>query len=457
MTDATIRRGSEKKTMMSWLNDLVAPECPLCGKKGSRPVHGLVDYGTVASQLKDEEKWLRAHGITGAIPNPPDTSENRQFLNAVLNPPVVENGQRDGGAHYRCKNCKTLLPPQFAANVSATRDFAIAVAGNVGHGKTSWLLAILSSPDVDRFEIVRHSEALTTRCYEYAEPYTIDVLKRGFRSLLYYQLFGTTLAFRGEVTSVRTVDIKGEMFDSAVLQKPDDVITRHLTSTDGEGWLLVLDQFAGAAPSQSAKTARTIAAAYESIYNRMQSEKKASRLRRAVVWTFLDHANWDGRAGDWLRRHLPAFASELIAIGETAKQPVDPLYGFVDLVDGDAIFKLQEQVAKATDLSDGVTIDGLVALLFRLQLLYTLRASNYAGSSGLLDKFRFLFDEGRGIAFVEACQTIAKNLYRRRSGSALANMASSADWTIFPCGRFEDCSVWADQILIGIIRDSTNR
>lgn len=441
--------------MMSWLTDLVARECPLCGKKGYRPVYGLVDYGTVAGQLAGEEKWLRVHGTPAGVPNPPDTPENRHFLSTVAVPPVTSNGDREGEAHYRCKSCKTLLPPQFTSTISTTHDFAITVAGNVGHGKTSWLLAILSPPDVSRFEIVRHSEALTTSCYAYAEPYTIDILKQGFRSALYYQLFGTTLAFQGEVTSVRTIDIKGEMFESATIQKPDEVITRHLTSAEGAGWLLVLDQFAGAAPASSVKTTRSIAAAYEPIYNRMQAQKKGSRLRRAVVWTFLDQADWSQSAGDWLTRNLPAYASDLIKIGETAKQPVDSLYPFLDLVDGDAISELEKQVTTAKNLFDTATVDGLIALLFRLQLLYTLRASNYVGPQGLLDKFRFLFDEERGGIFIDCCQRIAKALYLRRPGSALATMAG--EWTIFPCGRFEDCSVWADQILLEIVRESINQ
>lgn len=433
---------------MSFLTNMFHNPCPLCGEKATYEVKGLENYAGLTEELAGKEEWLRVHGLSAGVPNPPDTPENRAYLTSILHPPVASNNSPRNEVHQRCKKCSSLLPPQFY-DASATKDFAITVAGNVGHGKTSWLLAILSPPDFDDYELVRRSGELLTYCYDFAEPYTLEILKSGFRSTLFYQLFGTTLIFNDEVTFIRTVDIKGEMFEPGASRQPDEVIIRHLGSRNGDAWMLVIDQFGGA-QSPSRTTTRPIGAKYEGIQARMI--QNGTRPQKAIVWTFLDHAEWDAKAAEWLGRHVPEVAAgDLTKIGETAKQPDDTLQPYLHVVDGDAVRQLQTSIAAARDLTDPKTIDGLTALLFRLQLLYTLRARNFVDPSGtLLSKFRFLTSYGS--TFVWDCQRIARQLYLRHPKSALGQQArESTDWKVFPCGRFNDRSVWADQILINAV------
>jgi hypothetical protein len=436
---------------MSWRSILhpFSRPCPLCGEKGTYKVRGHVDYDTLVTQLAGQAKWLRNHGLNerGGVPLPPDTPENRRFLAAVQHPPVTGDGDADGRSHTRCNRCATLLPPEFHPN-DVTAEVAVTVAGSVGHGKTSWLVAILAPPDRSDYEIVRPSDDLQTNCYEYAEPYTFDILKSGFRSPLFYQLLGTTLVLRGtEFTFIRTVDIKGEMFAGIATQKPNDVIIRHLGSSAGSGWLLVVDQFAGATnPALSSATLNNIASAYESISVQMAREGANRQVRKAIVWTFLDQARWTNEAAQWLQKSTPAIAAQLSQIGETAQQPIASLTPFVDFVDGHQMEVLKSTLEKTADILDAPTLDGLIALLLRLQLLYTLRASNYIGTGGLGTKFDYLMD--RGYAFVDDCQAIARQLYARDRRSAMHNYARREDWKVFPCARFDDTSVWADQILI---------
>lgn len=441
---------------MSFLSSFLHPfslPCPLCGKKGTYKVRGTVDYDTLATQLAAHAKWMRNHGLseTTGVPAPPDNAENRDFLAAVQHPPVKGDGLDGDREHYRCKNCATLLPPEFMP-ADVTDDVAITVAGAARHGKTSWLVAILAPPDNADYEIVRRSDDLQTFCYEFAEPYTFDVVKRGFRSPLFYQLFGTTLVRRKtEVTYIRTVDIKGEMFVGLAKKSPNEVILRHLGSGSGSGWLLVVDQFAGAAQaSEGGATLRNIASAYEGLSVQMTEEHTRRKVRKAIVWTFLDEATWTPGAAAWIEKNTPAIAGPLVKIGQTAQQPIATLQPFVEFVDGNQLEALRVALETTSDILDGPTLDGLIALLFRLQLLYTLRASNFIGPQGRLQtKFQYLMDQG--FAYVEDCQMIARQLYARDRRSAMHDYPrgeNADDWRVFPCGRFDERSVWADQILI---------
>lgn len=427
---------------MSWLS--LRRSCPLCGKAGTYTVRSLVDYETLERQLGDTKKWMDAHGLTSAIPQPPES--DRHFLGEVLHPAVDSAGSRNDDEHDRCKHCHTLLPPEFRS-VTIAKDIAITVAGSAGHGKTSWLLAILDTPDSDDFEIVRRGE-FSTKCYEYAEPYTMAILRRGFRSPLYYHLLGTTLSYGESLTSIRTVDIKGEMFQGRTLKNPVPVIMRHLDGGTGERWLLLFDQVhkppsAGESSSHASGQIRSIAGKYDEI--KIELLKKKINVQKAIIWTFLDQAPWHDHAAVWLRSKLPEYAADLIAIGETTQQPSETLRPFLSIVENEHVSELARVLAGASDLSN-VEIDGLAALLFRLQLLYSLRASKAGGPSGLVTKYQYLKEGGK--VFVADCQEIALQLYSRHPRTTLREEAKKREYNVFPCGRFNDTSVWADQIFV---------
>jgi hypothetical protein len=429
-----------------------SPPCPLCGAKGRYDVGGIVNYDTLADQLAHEPAWLVSHGLSkdSGVPRAPDNPQNKDFYAAVRHPPVHGSSPDPDDVHVRCKGCATLLPPQFA-DPGLTGDFAITVAGQVGHGKTSWLLAILATPDSDEYEIVRHSDDLKTDCYKYAEPYTLDILKRGFRSPLYYQLFGTTLIYgEHDVTFIRTVDIKGEMFAGFTVKSPDEVILRHLGGGTGHGWLLVVDQFAGhSLPVQSANLQK-IATSYESISAKLTTQQSGvKKVHKAIVWTFLDHAKWSPDIGPWLEKNVPGCGDLLMQVGATAGQPVTTLQPFVTFVDGDGIYELATALERTMDLFDATAFDAFTALLFRLQLLYTIRARNYVGPNSLLTKYEYLTSHGQ--PYVDACQSIARQIYARDKRSSMGGYVRGKrgmEWVVLPCGRFDDRSVWADQILI---------
>jgi hypothetical protein len=425
--------------------------CPLCGGKKTYEVRGGVNYFELEEELVQRKKWMEVHGLTTAIPRPPDIPGIEERLRAMQHPPVKSRDGvgSDGEVHHRCSTCDTLLPPQFNADVSVSRDFAITVAGLVGHGKTSWLLAILSTADGGEFEIVRLTPRLMTKRYPYAEPYTVDILETGFRSAMYYQLFGTTLVFDRELTFIRTLDIKGEMFEGTYATRTEDTITRHLESGEGEGWLLVIDQF-GRVQAAQARTdtqkIKNIGRAYEEIRATMASRGGTERIRHAVVWTFLDQAQWSDAGAQWLRDNVKNFADDLIAIGSTQLTPVDGVARHVSFVDN--LAALDEWIMALINNApfDVAAHDALVALMFRLQILYTVRARRARSSEGPITKFSYY--EQAGYRFVNRIQGIAKLLYGADSRSAVPDFAKGDECTVFPCGRLEGKSVWSDQILL---------
>ena len=426
-----------------------AVACPLCGGKKTYTVRGGVDYSTLVEELVGLPKWMEVHGLTTAIPLPPDVPGIADQLRAMQHPPVTSRDTGgDGNEHTRCARCNSLLPPEFCGDVTVSRDFAITVAGLVGHGKTSWLLAILSAADGD-FEIVRRTEQLRTKRYPYAEPYTVEMLETGFRSAMYYQLFVTTLEFDREITFIRTLDIKGEMFEGGHSTRTEDTILRHLEAGEGEGWLLVIDQFGGA---QAARTdslkLRNIGRSYEEIRVKMAMRGGTERIRKAVVWTFLDQARWNDEGAAWLRDNVPNAAEELIAIGATAAEPVTALGRH--LATADNLAALDEWILALirNPPFDVAAHDALVALMFRLQVLYTLRARRASDSRGPMTKYAYYADAG--YRFVRRIQGLAGLLYGADSRSAIPDIAKGdrRDATVFPCGRLDGRSVWSDQILL---------
>ena len=203
---------------------------------------------------------------------------------------------------------------------------------------------------------------------------------------------------------------------------------------------------------------RTIASAYEALSASMVTEESASDtngINKAIVWTFLDQARWTAEAAQWLRVRTPFVADQLIAIGATSSQPVDSLQTCIDSVEDGSLDVLTTAVERTSEMFDASLLEGLVALLFRLQLLYTLRARTYRSPEGLRTKFDYLKE--RGYPFVQGCQAIARALYVQDPRSAMQDYPRDAhadDWVVFPCGRFNEQSVWADQIVIELLTKS---
>jgi hypothetical protein len=437
-------RATRRRSWWPWLSR----RCPLCGERGTYQIRGSVGWFTLVGQLSAHPQWLRSHGLneTAGVPMPPDVQELREELVRTHFPPLITDESSDGAAHHRCRFCASLLPPQFTDDATGN-DVAIAVAGAVAHGKTTWLIdALLSPPNRYRYEIVRPGTQLLTASYDFVEPYTVQMLQHGFRASLDYQLFGTTVFHEKELTQIRTLDIRGELFSGVTLHSPNEVILRHLGAGTGSGWLLVVDQFAGVwNDRRNDSKVQNIAVAYERLAALLEAPLRG--INKAVVWTFIDYAQWTAEAAQWLQTYTPSVADRLIAIGETTSQPDASLQPFLDFVDAVRLDVLTKAVERISSMLDASLLNGLVALLFRLQILYTLRTRNM-----LTTKIDYLIEHGH--VFVEDCQAIARALYLRDQRSAMGDYVRGTDrdeWVVFPCGRFDGQSVWADQILIEVL------
>jgi hypothetical protein len=105
---------------------------------------------------------------------------------------------------------------------------------------------------------------------------------------------------------------------------------------------------------------------------------------------------------------------------------------------------------------DPEAIEALIALLFRLQILYSAYVSDRR-----LNRLEYFYG-GSGQRFVMICQELAKQLYIRwdapRGGlsAVLTGGDADDDWKVLPCARLtlphmKPESVWSDQIVIEAI------
>ncbi|HEV7428685.1 MAG TPA: hypothetical protein VGQ46_20200 [Thermoanaerobaculia bacterium] len=353
--------------------------------------------------------------------------------------------------HRRCSSCRSLLPPQFWRSGPA-QPLAITLTGAVGHGKTTWLMSLLAPPRLSRYAIIGLNEHHTVQPYDFVEPYTISMLEWEFRSPMPFLLMGCTIHHPEGLVDVRTLDIKGEMFTT----NTEDVSKRielHLLGRRGGGGLLVVEKFSKEADRASTNIASTYLRLSTGIKDKLHGR---STLWKGIIWTFLDSAVWSGAAEAWLERSVSP-SDALIAIGRgtaDAMGPLTPHYEEIRRSNDGVLIALLKAVRSDEEMQPD-EIEGVIALLFRLQLLY----SSYVARKRV-DRLDYFYRRG-GQRYVTICQELAKQLYMHWDadlgglGPILTGGDEDDDWQVLPCGRLVSQqtseSVWSDQIVIEAI------
>jgi hypothetical protein len=424
-------------------------QCPLCGATESRPTNGFVSFDTLRAQLAKEDAWMSSHNSAGV----PDLPAEVRTEVGTPSLPSVEEGP--DGEHRRCAKCKSLLPPQFWQS-GVAQPLAMTVTGNAGHGKTTWLLSLMAPPVSSRYAIIGFNERHLVQSYDYAEPYTLEVLDANFRSVVPFVLMGCTIHHTDGLVDVRTLDIMGEMF----ARKPEDVaqrVERHLAGRRGGGGLLVVERFS---KDPKARTQQTIAKTYLRLATRIREKLHGrSTLWRGIVWTWLDEAKWTPAGEQWLRQNVKTAADTLIKIGSSAPANASTLLDDYDRIRDandkclvELLRAVHSKVAAPTD-----AVEALIALLFRLQILY----AAYVGDRRL-NRLEYFYG-GVGQRFVTICQELAKQLYIRWDTTSAGGLSAiltggtaDDDWKVLPCARLtlpqmKPESVWSDQIVIEAI------
>lgn len=430
--------------------------CPLCGSREVVATKGMIPYSQIRQRLVKLSEWMQAHAVEGSLADIPQQLKDR--MGDPLLPDIEVTEDEDSSEDRRCKSCRSLLPRQFWLRGPAER-LALTVAGAAGNGKTTWLMSVLTPPRTARYAIIGYSEELLTRAYDYAEPYTIDMLDAEFRTGVNYLLMGCTIRHPDGQVDVRTLDIRGELFTTA-LPDASKRIERHLSSGGGGG-LLVVERYT---TDMKERLATDIARAYMNMIEPIRTKMRGAPLWKGVVWTWLDKAEWSDAGKTWLRTHLQGpEADAFVVVGEaTITLPLAPelvrAYEQIVVADHAALRQLCTTIEKPEAISEA-EVGALCALLFRLQLLY----AAYVGHRPInrLD----YYDRG-GWTYVQACQRFAKQLYIRwdlpRGGMSglLTNAGKNEDneWRVLACGRIEEPgrapeSIWSDQIILNIVGD----
>jgi hypothetical protein len=441
----------------------------------------MVTYDAFMNASKPPPEWFDVRKPLNDVPALPAAMTARTQTTRL---PGWDKDRKKGSdrdtVHCRCKQCHSLLPPQFWRNDGSSSDFALAVIGYAEVGKTTWLTHMFTPPSDTRFEMIRDSENLVAFSYDYAEPYTIELLSlmRGARTSIPWTLLGTTVKRDRQRVVIRTLDIRGEHLLSADAEARA-VITRHLTMKHRRSAaLLVVDRFE---PHTQTPTRLPISQVYHNLQGRLPDPAWSG-----VVWTYLDVAQWTQEAADWLGIHVPAHALRLIELAG-----LDPVLGqdlyprwqpVLDGIDATVLMALVNAVSLTSGYRDfvtqddsgkwyrfgrkpqtqqpapagprvapgaptGPTLDGLIALLFRLQIAYSLKAGLFQG-----DKDVYFLKEG--FPYCNGISDLARELYClwSRPRGALADMVRrNAGFKVFPCGMVggkDGVSVWSDAILL---------
>lgn len=441
--------------------------CPLCNGSEYYVVSGMLRYSQLVAKINKIDSWAKAHLIEPGML--PDISA---ALKTQIGDPQLPDMEPDPDAqigsddrHVRCAKCHSLMPPQFWRKGPARR-LALTVAGAPKHGKTTWLLAVLKPPFRSRYSIIGFTDKLVPRHYNFGEPYAVSMLERGldvlYRSAVPLVLMGTTVRHGSEDVDIRTLDIMGEMFrNEDYHQTVAQSIRQHVTSRRGGGALLVVQRFSKEASERLAAT--QITASYRDIYLALNDRRKTTILWKGVVWSFLDEAQWSDATAAWLGQ-FTAHADLFRAIGSslpTFNGPDTPFAAYRAIRDQGceplrSLVEVVQVERNATDLSSEV-LEGLIALLFRLQVAYSLDAARHAR-----DRYADYYRDG-GFFYVDLCQKLARALYIRWDAE-LGGMGDivrpgeddEMEWRVMPCGRLEEHgqweSVWNDQLLLDTVR-----
>ncbi|MEO8380739.1 MAG: hypothetical protein ABI779_13835 [Acidobacteriota bacterium] len=418
--------------------------CPLCGSAESRPTGGFTRYSQLRQALAGVPEWLEAHASGAGIPDIP--AEVRQLVGDPEMPALDEGADPE---HRRCAKCKTLLPPQFWRGGPAS-SLAMTVAGTAGHGKTTWLMSVLTPPRRSRYSIIGFNEHHSVQPYNYVEPYTIDMLDREFRTAIPFLLMGCTISYADMLIDVRTLDVKGETFQTD-LPEVSRRVERHLTARRGGGAMLIVERFT----ANEADRAATIAQTYLRLSHGIRTrQKRGDVLWKAVVWTFLDQAQWRPEGETWLRGAVREVAPFLRLAADIPRYDTPGLEELYDQLRADDDLALRQLLVGVRDASlDAPAIEALAALLFRLQLLYSAYVARRR-----VNRLEYFY-AGDGRQYVRICQELAKQLYLQWDapiggvGTMLTGGNADEDWQVIPCGRMADTtgppeSVWNDQIVI---------
>lgn len=440
-----------------WLNP-VQVRCPLCGSAETRGTRGEIAYSKLKLKLVSMPEWREAHALQKGLADIPQ--EVRERVNADPMFPDTEIGPEES-PHQRCAQCRSLLPPQFWRGGPAQK-MAMTVAGAPEQGKTTWLLSVLLPPKNSRYCIIGYSEELNTRGYTFAEPYTLEMLDAEFRTGVSYLLMGSTVRHRDEQIDVRTLDIMGEQFRTS-LGDASKRISRHLTLGGDRGALLIVERYMrGNIPG---RVAINIGQAYSTIGDEVRDTLRGGYLWNGVVWTWLDSAKWSSAGEQWLQSRLGTDADPFIQVGSaeallSAQQENLDAYEAITENQFARLKKLLEAVGATGALSED-DLEPLVALLFRMQILYSARVSD-----ARTDPFPY-FDKQGGGTYVRACQKLARLLYilwdAPRGGLGRYLRGKGPDnWKVMACGRiFEQGrdpeSVWSDQIALEVVMRSEMR
>jgi hypothetical protein len=455
--------------------------CPLCGGSDSYRVWDIVSYDAFSKAPPAE--WLHVRRPMSVVPALPSHIAPRAFTTELpglaKDKPKHANEDR---THRRCTTCHSLLPPQFWRTVDVTStNFALAVIGYAAVGKTTWLTEMFTPPQNNTFEMIRPSRNLGAKSYDYAEPYTLELLRdmRGARTVIPWTLLGTTVSYNEQRVMIRTLDIRGEhLLTSDPASR--EIITRHLTLRKGRSALLVVDRFE---PHTVTPAQLPIGQVFQNLTTDVPG------VWSGVAWTYLDTAQWNADAENWLKKHLPNDYGPLSALANLQPQTGVDLYPawqpVFEKVTNSVVRALLQAVTDTSQLKGfltgpapkparswfgkssqppadpmavpnvfpagaptGPSLDGLIALLFRLQIAYSLKAGLFPRGK---DEF---FREMQGYVYCSAISDLARKLYciwDRSRGALGALLNASPDIRVFPCGMVHgasEVSVWSDSILL---------
>jgi hypothetical protein len=455
------------KILRSILGSTTEGPCPLCGAAEFYATSGTVRASQLVGKINEIAAWADAHLSPGNLPDMAPTL--RAALGDPQLPDLAKNEKAnagDDGEHVRCSRCDSLIPPQFW-RVGPARRLALTVAGAPAHGKTTWILAVLKPPPRSRYAIIGFTDSLIPRPYLYSEPYTLTMLEKGldarFRSFVPLLLMGSTVRHGREDVDIRTLDIMGEMFgNDDHLPNVSRRIKQHITSRRGGGALFVVQRFSKDQAEQNAAT--QIAGSYANIIGELSARNRSPVLWRGVVWTFLDEAQWSPEMDVWLQSHVNSGAL-FSAIGATLPsfQGDDAPFAAYRQIRDEHNAPLELLLRMLTDKEISVAelplaiLEGLIALLFRLQVVYSLDAARHARN-----RYADYYQHG-GKEYVGLVQELARALYLRWDsqlggvgGFVMNNEDPDRAWRVMPCGRLvEDGiseSVWNDQLLLDTLR-----
>lgn len=423
--------------------------CPLCGSTEITATGGYTHYSDLLQKLVQVPEWLKAHASDTGIPDiPPEVRK------VVGDPQIPDLADGSDPEHRRCAKCRTLLPPQFWRGGPASQ-LAMTVAGAAGHGKTTWLMAVLTPPRLSRYSIIGFNDRHAVDPYDYVEPYTIKMLDLEFRTSIPFLLMGCSIHHADMLVDVRTLDVRGEMFRTS-LNDVRQRVENHLIGRRGGGALLIVERFT---TNEADRLGTTIAQEYSKLSVGIKSkQRRDDALWKAIVWTFLDQAQWKPEGEPWLRSMVRK-PEPFLRLAETIPRYDSPdLVPLYDEIRANEDLLLRELLRGVRDSNtlEGPAIEAIASILFRLQLLY----SAYVAKKRL-NRLEYFYS-GDGRQYVRFCQELAKQLYILWDAPLgglsphLTSAGEDEDWQVIPCGRIVEPnqppeSVWNDQIVIEAI------